>query len=480
MTGATALKTALHQALDRGTRPGSLYLQGTRQNGVHAGATTMTRGATAAGSTRRDMMHAPTAVETRAGRALMVADARTMTSTGHGDMTTMTQMTMSILAEARMTTTSIEAGFNGAASARDPHDVARLCSREAGVMMETSPSEGSARAAEFSPARHQENGTQDHRGQSLPSAAAMQSKAAPELQDQAAAPRNVLHSNLDDKVREITSAVASLQSGMNLLQRHLLSQLERLQAQQHQWMASAEAWLRKAEAQAGQMGLNKENTDHETGNAAWSATIPAHQVFSRLRRAMPPEDVLGGPAMEDVHLGLQRLDLAVQEGEVGQVNAAEVHAMEVDSPADVNKLLHADAGGKPQVADLFTTPEPPILPQLPQRRQRARRTFDMTAVRRSARLARKPVIPSIEKAQQNLYHKLGVSTEEFATIEQVLQQYVNTIGGPLPEYVIAALTTFLDLDDTDADLMTKALIEQAGEGLEDMEQRGGLAIQNAT
>ncbi|CAN6355876.1 unnamed protein product [Urochloa humidicola] len=114
--------------------------------------------------------------------------------------------------------------------------------------------------------------------------------------------------------------------------------------------------------------------------------------------------------------------------------------MEIDTPAGVSELLHADAGGQPQVADLFTTPEPLILPQLPQRRQRARRTFDMTAV---------------------------------------LQQYINAIGGPLPESIMTVLTTFLDLDDTDADLMTEALIEQAGEGLEDMEQRGSLTIPNA-
>ncbi|CAL4998682.1 unnamed protein product [Urochloa decumbens] len=145
----------------------------------------------------------------------------------------------------------------------------------------------------------------------------------------------------------------------------------------------------------------------------------------------------------------------------------------------MQELPRSTAGVQPQVADLFTTPEPPILPQLPQRRQRARRTFDMTAVRRSARLARKPALPTLEKAQRNLYRKLGVSTEEFATIEQVLQQYVNAIGGPLPESVIAALTAFLDLDDNDAELTTEALIEHAGEGLEDLQQVEGAAVPSA-
>ncbi|CAO1940829.1 unnamed protein product [Urochloa humidicola] len=131
---------------------------------------------------------------------------------------------------------------------------------------------------------------------------------------------------------------------------------------------------------------------------------------------------------------------------------------------------------QPQVEGLFTEPEPPVLSHPPQRRQQNRRTFDMTAVRRSARLARKPQIPSLQKAQRNLCHKLGVSAEEFDTIEQVLQQYVDGVEGPLPEHVIAALTAFLDLDDTEADLMTEALIEQAGEGLEDLQHVEGAAV----
>ncbi|CAO2192151.1 unnamed protein product [Urochloa humidicola] len=168
-----------------------------------------------------------------------------------------------------------------------------------------------------------------------------------------------------------------------------------------------------------------------------------------------------------------------QQSDGAQFNEDGAQPMDVDDQRKGCSGENPSTVQQPQIADLFTVPEPPLLSQPPQQRQRARRTFDMTAVRRSARLARKPQIPSVEKAQRNLYRKLGVSTKEFATIEQVLQQYVDDIEGPLPESIITALTSFLDLEDAEAELMTEALVEQAGEGLEDLQQVEGAAIPTA-
>ncbi|CAL4998681.1 unnamed protein product [Urochloa decumbens] len=231
---------------------------------------------------------------------------------------------------------------------------------------------------------------------------------------------------------------------MNVLQLHLHSHLEQLQAQQKQWMSNAEEYMLKAGHLADRLGLNKDALGRDSRNAAWSATIPACQVFSRLRQAVPDGERAGRPTVDDIHRGIQQLGVAAQKGHAGHATGDEAQAMEVDvdlAPGcAMQELPRSTAGVQPQVADLFTTPEPPILPQLPQRRQRARRTFDMTAV---------------------------------------LQQYVNAIGGPLPESVIAALTAFLDLDDNDAELTTEALIEHAGEGLEDLQQVEGAAVPSA-
>ncbi|CAO2144644.1 unnamed protein product [Urochloa humidicola] len=131
---------------------------------------------------------------------------------------------------------------------------------------------------------------------------------------------------------------------------------------------------------------------------------------------------------------------------------------------------------EPRVDDLFASPARAILQQAPSRRPRQRRTFDMTAVRHSARLAKKPALPSLTKAQNNLYRKLGLPADEIAPIEQVLQQYIDTIDGPLPEYIIAALTAFLDLDDETAEAMTEALLQQAGEGVEDLQHEQDAAV----
>lgn len=56
----------------------------------------------------------------------------------------------------------------------------------------------------------------------------------------------------------------------------------------------------------------------------------------------------------------------------------------------------------PQIDDLFATPPPPALLQPPPQRTRRGRTFDMSKVRRSARLAKKPVMPAVERVQRNL------------------------------------------------------------------------------
>ncbi|CAN6353293.1 unnamed protein product [Urochloa humidicola] len=123
----------------------------------------------------------------------------------------------------------------------------------------------------------------------------------------------------------------------------------------------------------------------------------------------------------------------------------------------------------PTVDDLFSSPAPAALLQLPVRRPRQRRVFDMSAVRRSARLAKKPAMPAIERAQRNLWRKLGVGDDEFAPIEQVLQEFISMFQGALPAPIIAALTALFELEDDDAEHMNEALLQMVGEAVDDLQ-----------
>ncbi|CAN6174611.1 unnamed protein product [Urochloa humidicola] len=55
-------------------------------------------------------------------------------------------------------------------------------------------------------------------------------------------------------------------------------------------------------------------------------------------------------------------------------------------------------------------------------------------------------------------------------IEGVLREYIKSITGPLPDYIIAALATLLDLDDDDQDKMAEALLQRAGDGVAQLQE----------
>jgi hypothetical protein len=105
-----------------------------------------------------------------------------------------------------------------------------------------------------------------------------------------------------------------------------------------------------------------------------------------------------------------------------------------------------------------------------QARTRRRRTYDMSKVRRSARLASKPAMPALKKAQLNMCHQLGLLDDERAPIEQVLIGYINMYSGPLPQHIIAALSTFFGIHDELATQLDEAMMELAGVGINDVQE----------
>jgi hypothetical protein len=90
----------------------------------------------------------------------------------------------------------------------------------------------------------------------------------------------------------------------------------------------------------------------------------------------------------------------------------------------------------------------------------------MKDVRRSARLASKPSIPAIQKAQR----KLGMGNDEKMTIDEVLREFIAMYQGPLPPNILAAMIAIFDLDDDDAIALDDTLLEHAGEAIQDLQQ----------
>ncbi|PAN41511.1 hypothetical protein PAHAL_8G049300 [Panicum hallii] len=93
----------------------------------------------------------------------------------------------------------------------------------------------------------------------------------------------------------------------------------------------------------------------------------------------------------------------------------------------------------------------------------------MSKVRRSASLASKPAMPALKKAQINLCHQLGLLYDERAPIEQVLIDYINMYSGPLPQHIVAVLSSFFGIHDEFAIQLDEAMMELAGVGIDDVQ-----------
>lgn len=103
------------------------------------------------------------------------------------------------------------------------------------------------------------------------------------------------------------------------------------------------------------------------------------------------------------------------------------------------------------------------------RRVKLRKRYNTGAKRRSARIAKQPALPTMERCQRVLFKRMGwlPGSDNAASMEEVLAQYVTMFEGPLPQHTIVALTAVFGIDIEDDDNPTDSLVEMVGEGVDE-------------
>ncbi|CAO2206199.1 unnamed protein product [Urochloa humidicola] len=123
----------------------------------------------------------------------------------------------------------------------------------------------------------------------------------------------------------------------------------------------------------------------------------------------------------------------------------------------------------PGIAELFTTPEQAILPQPPlppgKRGRRLKKSpVQLSGLRRSKRRACSRIkhLPAEQRAAHVLCRRLGYIKDDLTPAELAIQEFVATFKGPMPQFIVAGLTSMLRLDDEDICNATEALIRLGG------------------
>lgn len=224
-----------------------------------------------------------------------------------------------------------------------------------------------------------------------------------------------------------------------------------------------------------------------TGNVSWSVPVP--NIFSKLRTSLLHPALAGDdknkvgeePSIEEVAAALSSMEIRL--GAPSQAQEEAPPQREQSKEAVASTVAQAASTGQENIDDLqddtdtlggvgalFCSPPAPLLQQPAVRRARPRRTVDMSNVRRSARLAGKPSIPAMQMAQRNLCRKLDIDigNDELTSVEDTLRDFVAMFQGPLPEQVVAAMTTIFGLDDDGAALLDDTLLQHAGEAFSEL------------
>jgi len=324
----------------------------------------------------------------------------------------------------------------------------------------------------------------------VPDEHALRSRGIVELQDIFARQASALQ----DTTRTLLAAYGNGTGGGTRAAAHLL-----------------EDYYLKAVALAAQLGFGNTMLCGVAGNAAWPPLTPEARgspvapadgglaaLVARLARRVvsaPPEvPVCGifarikmalqhvpGPSCNDVEAALQQMEIQGRAF-LWPLPESPIRVVTGQSRLPATPQRTAEEDDFPNIANLFVTPPQPALRQpppppspckardnQPPPRRRQKRTFDMSTVRRSARLANAPRMGVVRRAQRNLCRKLGMLQDELEPIENVLQEYLAMFSGPLPSEIIAALTAAFNLDDEEVEQMDFDLAALVGDGIGDVE-----------
>ncbi|CAO2209962.1 unnamed protein product [Urochloa humidicola] len=130
------------------------------------------------------------------------------------------------------------------------------------------------------------------------------------------------------------------------------------------------------------------------------------------------------------------------------------------------------------IAELFTTPTQSILPQpgsasIKRGRRLKKQPVAIEGLRRSKRQAcsRLKHLSAAERANHVLCRRLGYIKDDLTPTEQAVQEFVASFKGPMPQFIVAALTAVFHLDDDDVCRATSTLLKIGGpeafEGLQE-------------
>ncbi|CAO2199552.1 unnamed protein product [Urochloa humidicola] len=222
--------------------------------------------------------------------------------------------------------------------------------------------------------------------------------------------------------------------------------------------------------------------------------VPLATITTRLRCDLRIDELQhpGDTTIQMVEEALRRIELQATTTDVSfdESQGCASPTVQASIPT-VLQLAVPHGGGSPTVPvqppapteeprgvhAFFTKAPTPALPlSTPVARPpRQRRVYDMSNVRRSARLAKKPALQAGAKAQINLCRKLRLPGVDLNPIEQVIADFIAMYNGPLPEYVLAGLSTMFGLDDAVIDDMDDALLQLVGQEVDDLQAE---ALQN--
>ncbi|CAL5042802.1 unnamed protein product [Urochloa decumbens] len=244
------------------------------------------------------------------------------------------------------------------------------------------------------------------------------------------------------------------------------------------------------------------NNHYEVPRARVHPPVPIGRAFYRIKRALPSAN---SPTIQEVDAALSKLATAEpplpadahQETE-HEDNEPVQRDAEVLQPLQAEHVLNIQPETPPGnisitpnqhtthvcsstlntpntwanqsgVAELFSTPDQGLLPQPPaapgKRGRRLKKPpVEIGSLRRSKRQAcsRLKHLPAAERANHVLCRRLGYIKDDITPAEQAIQEFISTFKGPMPQYIVAALTAVFHLDDDDISRASAALIKLGG------------------